>query len=125
MTLQVRSLIGELSLEKAESEINLGMLPELGLPGPPIPSLQRVRPLSPQSSHPLHCKPPPFSTCVMLASTSLHFTPLSSTFLHFTPLYSTLLHFTPLLHFPPPSFTLYFLRPVSGSLGVRDAFASA
>jgi hypothetical protein len=38
----VRSLIGELSLEKAESEINLGSLPDLALPPPPIPSLQRV-----------------------------------------------------------------------------------
>jgi hypothetical protein len=42
-SLQVRSLIGELSLEGAESEMNpIGMLPDLGLPGLPLPSLQRV-----------------------------------------------------------------------------------
>eukprot|EP00959_Pyramimonas_sp_CCMP1952_P471837 9499059-Pyramimonas_sp.AAC.1 len=39
----VRSLIGELSLEAAESEVNpIAVLPDLGLPGLPLPSLQRV-----------------------------------------------------------------------------------
>ena len=39
----VRSLIGEINLEAAESEVNpMAALPDLGLPGLPLPSLQRV-----------------------------------------------------------------------------------
>lgn len=39
----VRSLIGEINLEAAASEVNpIAALPELGLPGLPLPSVQRV-----------------------------------------------------------------------------------